>query len=311
MQKICNRVTALKALSAAMTFIFIVGVQAGEKFVVPQVDLAIKTDGQYVRVQEYKVPESHEIGDGTIAHEGPAIESSKVAFRLYLDERAVLDVFGKKTTEPVLQNIGRGDDYHAMSDWGMDILKVGNSLGAGGLGVYEDGKMRMVGPAQDLSVKVAISSPGTAAFIVMHDGLESVSGTYDLHTRYSMTGDSRLLTVLARGSDDSPALAAGLVKHPGAELLKSADQDKYGWAYIATYGVQTLADDQLGLAMFYKHRKNTEVKDDGATYGVIFNNEKVIHYKVVAAWVAEPNGITDIDAFKAYLNEELERLRED
>jgi hypothetical protein len=35
-------------------------------------------------------------------------------------------------------------------------------------------------------------------------------------------------------------------------------------------------------------RMNTKVKDDGATYGVIFNDEKVIHYKVAAAWVAKP-----------------------
>ena len=276
---------ALFNLNSRLTLTALAGllslnVLADEPFSVPQVDLAIKTDGQYVQVQEYQVPKDHEIGDGTIAYEGPGIESSKVAYRLYLDERSVLDVFGKKTTDPVLQNVGRGDDYHTMSNWGMDILKAGNSLGAGGLGVYEDGKMRMVGPAQDLSVKVAISSPDTAAFIVMHDGLESASGTFDLHTRYSMTGDSRLLTVLAKGSEASPALAAGLVKHPGAELLKSADQDKFGWAYIATYGV-------------------------------IFNDEKVIHYKVAAAWVAEPNGITDIVAFKAYLNKELERLKSD
>ena len=307
---------ALFYLNSRLTLMVLAGllslnVVADEHFSVPQVDLAVKIDGQYVRVQGYKVPGEHTIGDGTIAYEGPGIESSKVAYRLYLDERSALDVFGKKTTEPVLQNVGRGDDYHTMSNWGMDILKAGNSLGAGGLGVYEDGKMRMVGPAQDLSVKVAISSPDTAAFIVMHDGLESASGTFDLHTRYSMTGDSRLLTVLAKGSEASPALAAGLVKHPGAELLKSADQDKFGWAYIATYGVQTPVDDQLGLALFYRHRKNTEVKDDGATYGVIFNDEKVIHYKVAAAWVAEPNGITDIVAFKAYLNKELERLKSD
>jgi len=312
MLEICNRVTALlAALLISVTIPLTTNVHAGEEFDVPQVDLGIRKDGQYVRVNEYTVPDEHTIGDGIIAYEGPGIESSKVAYRLYLDERSVLDVFGKKTAEAVLQNVGRGDDYHSMADWGMDILKVGESLGAGGLGVYEDGRMRMVGPAHSLSVQVAVSSPDTAAFVVMHKGLDSAVGVFDLSTRYSMTRDSRLLTVLAKSDEQSPALAAGLVKHPGTKHLQSPESDKYGWAYIATYGPQSLADDDLGLALFYQRRKDTEVKDDGNTIGVVFSESKIIHYKVAAVWAAEPEGISDINAFEAYLNDTLERLSSD
>lgn len=179
----------------------------------------------------------------------------------------MLDVFGKKTPGPVLQKVGRGDDYHAMSDWGMDILKVGNSLGSGGLGVYENGTMRMVGPAQNLSIKVLNENPDTASFAVTHEGLDSLQGAFNLETQYSMSQQSRLLTVQSQGSGSIPV-----------------------------------------LALFYQTNDGTRVENDGTTFGVIFDNDRPVHYKVAAAWVAEPNGISDLESFKSYLVEELKRL---
>ena len=305
MLKFSKSMSVLLPVSVSLAVAFSLNVDAGEQsMTVPQVDLGIKSNGEYHRVSEYDVPKEHTIGDGTIAYEGPGIESGKVAYRLYLDERSVLDVFGKKTADPVLHKVGRGDDYHVMSDWGMDILKVGNSLGSGGLGVYENGKMRMVGPARSLSVQVADQNPETASFVVNHEGLDSDSGAFNLKTQYSMEKQSRLLTVQAQSSQQAPVLAAGLVIHPGIEFLKSENQPESSWAYIATYGVQTLIDDELGLALFYQTDAVSEVKDDGSTYGVVFNVERPIHYKVAAAWVAEPGGIVDFDAYKQYLEEE-------
>lgn len=309
MLKFSKALSALPSISVSLVVAFSLNVDAGEQSAtVPQVDLGIKSNGEYHRLSEYEVPKGHTIGDGTIAYEGPGIESDKVAYRLYLDERSVLDVFGKKISDPVLHKVGRGDDYHVMSGWGMDILKVGNSLGSGGLGVYENGTMRMVGPARNLSIKTSNEIAATAGFIVTHKGLVSLQGVFNLKTQYSMDQQSRLLTVQAQSSGHVPVLAAGLVIHPGVEFLKSAHQTGSGWAYIATYGVQTLIDDELGLALFYQTDAVTEVANDGSSFGIIFNNEQPIHYKVAAAWVAEPGGITDIDAFKSYLAEELERL---
>lgn len=304
MPNLCKHTLAFWGLVTTLTF----NAHASEQFEVPQVDLAIKTNGEYIRVNEYDVPKDHSIGDGTIAYEGPGIESEKVAYRLYLDERSVLDVFGKKTTDPVLHNVGRGDDYHAMSDWGMDILKVGNSLGSGGLGVYENGTMRMIGPAQNLSVNVSNGQSDTASFIVTYEGLDSLQGTYNLKTQYSMSRQSRLLSIQAQSSGVSPVLAGGLVIHPEVEFLESKTNEGAIWAYIATYGVQTLADDELGLALFYQTSAVTKVENDGSTFGVIFNSERPIHYKVAAAWAAEPDGIANLEAFRSYLAEELDRL---
>src|SRR5690606_41170855 len=64
-----------------------------------------------------------------IRYDGPGIESDKVAYRIYLDERNGFDIFGKKTPDLVLQDVGLDgfESYHHPAPWGMDILKVGAS----------------------------------------------------------------------------------------------------------------------------------------------------------------------------------------
>lgn len=67
--------------------------------------------------------------------EGPAWENDRVGFRLYFDVRNGKDIWGKTTSQMVLDSVGVDpkDNYHRQASWGMDILKVGKSLGAGAL----------------------------------------------------------------------------------------------------------------------------------------------------------------------------------
>lgn len=71
--------------------------------------------------------------------DGPAWENDKVGFRHYIDGRNVRDVFGKKTTEMVMDSVGirpdgtPGDTYHVMAWWGRDIMSGARSIGLGGI----------------------------------------------------------------------------------------------------------------------------------------------------------------------------------
>ena len=67
--------------------------------------------------------------------EGPAWENDIVAFRLYLDVRNDKDIFGKRTSKMMMDTVGVNPKiiYHDLADWGMDILHVVKSLGAGAL----------------------------------------------------------------------------------------------------------------------------------------------------------------------------------
>ena len=79
--------------------------------------------------------------------EGPAWESDRVGFRNYLDQRNGMDIFGKLTREMVLDSVGVAgrQSYHEPDSWGMDVLKVGTSLGAGGIGYMFNDSIYRVG----------------------------------------------------------------------------------------------------------------------------------------------------------------------
>lgn len=105
------------------------------------------------RLQTVKTEETSEV----YQMEGPAWENNKIGFRNYFDLRNGMDIFGKLTTEMVLQNVGLKEgvnssdqfnfdiSYHELSDWGMDILKVGNSLGAGGIALEIEDSLYKLG----------------------------------------------------------------------------------------------------------------------------------------------------------------------
>ena len=79
--------------------------------------------------------------------EGVAWENDKVGFRNYMDQRNGMDIFGKLTQENGPGQCGNQPAVPATMNriaWGMDILKVGTSLGAGGIGyMYNDSIYRV------------------------------------------------------------------------------------------------------------------------------------------------------------------------
>ncbi|MEZ5070894.1 MAG: DUF4861 family protein [Bacteroidales bacterium] len=92
----------------------------------------------------------HNYEGKTSAHflmEGPAWENDRVGFRNYLDQRNGMDIYGKRTRRMVLDSVGLpgGPSYHEAAEWGMDILKVGTSLGAGGLACLAGDSLYRVG----------------------------------------------------------------------------------------------------------------------------------------------------------------------
>ncbi len=79
--------------------------------------------------------------------EGPAWENDLVGFRNYLDQRNGMDIFGKTTREMVLDSVGLagGPSYHEPDWWGMDVLKVGTSLGSGAIAYRLNDSLYRVG----------------------------------------------------------------------------------------------------------------------------------------------------------------------
>jgi len=108
-----------------------------------------RKDQDYREMNE-AVRETHAINTETQKvwqMEGIGWENDLVGFRNYFDRRNSMDIFGKITHRMVLDSVGykESPDYHLFNpDWGMDVLKVGDALGAGGIAVrYKDSLYRV------------------------------------------------------------------------------------------------------------------------------------------------------------------------
>ncbi|WP_416877260.1 DUF4861 family protein [Litorimonas sp.] len=258
-------------------------------------------DGQ--SVAKLQTPPGFKQGDKLVTYEGPGWESDKVGFRLYLDNRNALDIFGKKTDGLILKSVGRGEDYHEMSDWGMDILKVNNSLGAGGLGVYENETVRQIGKAESYSAEIIKDSLTQASIRVTHTQSEACEN--DVSATYSIQAGQRLSRINVQNSCVLP-YAAGLIIHPNTSSIIS--EDTGAWRYKARYGVQSLVPDSLGLALFYRAEDITLAGADEDDDYIVFKPSVAPDYFTAAAWEQEKGGLKTKQAFTEWLEETQARL---
>lgn len=108
--------------------------------------------------------------------EGPSWENDLVGFRLYFDKRNGRDIWGKKTNELVLNHVGTDTtvSYHTLQDWGMDVLKVGGSLGAGGVAfIYKDSIYRLAGDQfESVVYQELYDGPIQSAFKMIYKGFK-------------------------------------------------------------------------------------------------------------------------------------------
>ena len=116
--------------------------------------------GTFKNVQSLDLDPRHTDHSFDIRFEGPGWESNKIAYRLYLDWRNAIDIFGKTTDKMVLPLVGLDgfESYHLKQDWGSDILKVGKGQGIGSILRYQNNEMLYFKKVEKTSVKTRIKT---------------------------------------------------------------------------------------------------------------------------------------------------------
>lgn len=283
------------------------------------------TGGYFKFVTSAKVPKSHFVHDALYKVEGPSWGSNKVAYRFYLDERNRNDIFGKKVDTLVMQDVGLHDlvsnskeSYTKMTNWGMDIFKVGESLGIGSIAMLSNNQVETISKTDSVICHVADNGPILSGIYTQYYGWNVNGKKYNLNSFLSISAGSRLTKTLINVTGN-PAyrtgrpenLSTGLAKHEHCQFIKSNDRDKNGWGYIATYGEQSLAGpkDKLGIVVFYKNSDLIKLTDDKLSYIVVLRpQDGSLKYYFADAWDQEKNGIKNIAEFVNYLNNVVQRL---
>lgn len=274
----------------------------------------VYTGGNFEAVKVSKTPPGHTDHNFFYKFEGPGWESEIVGYRFYLDWRNSTDIFGKKIQKIVLPEVGHTKDkqnhdtYHSMADWGMDVFKVGNSLGIGTIAAYENGNVFKVSKTDSVICKITDDGPISASITTDYYGWKVENKTSELESKIFINAGSRLTKQILKVDGDKMIMATGLAKHENTEFLSSEDNNKK-WNYIALWGKQSLADDDLGIALFYSNENHVMLTEDDLNYLVVLGNEtNVFKYYYSAVWSSEPDGIKDLNGFKNYCDEEVGKL---
>lgn len=260
--------------------------------------------GTFKNVTEVKVPAEHTDHSWFIRYEGPGWESSKVGYRMYLDWRNAIDIFGKVTDTMVLSKVGLDgfDSYHEKSDWGMDILKAGKGLGIGSIGRFVNKEVLHFNKVDSTFAKVE-NATGKSTVITDYYGWNTANEAIDLHQVLSITPDVRYTKHSIQPSKQIEGICTGIVKHGVNYFTKESENKK--WGYIATYGIQTLAEapDNLGMAIFYEVETVKEVTEWEHDHLLLFKpTTNEISFYFLGAWEQEKEGIkTEVD-FITYLD---------
>ncbi len=265
--------------------------------------IPVKQADGYHEVQTFDVPPTHTIHDPLLPFEGAGWESDRVAYRVYLDRRFATDIYGKKRPSAILDFIGQGGpSYHAEDNaWGRDMWLVGDSLGAGGVGVLRHGMATQIGKMKSMKAAITANGPLLAGVRVDCIGITVGGRARVLKTDFTLSAGSRLSVDSA--SAPGVPLVAGFGKWPHTVLITSPQAAK-GWAYFATWGKQSDdGRDDVGVALFYPAAEAARTGDDGRSLYVRFRNPAKAHWAFAAAWAREGGGIADEASFRAYLDQ--------
>ncbi len=241
--------------------------------------------------------------------EGPGWESELIAYRLYFDSRNGKDIFGKTRPELMLKNIGLGENYHELQEWGMDVLKVGSSLGSGGLAMLKNDSIYRLTETDKATFQIVTQGPLRSILKLSYEGWKVDGSTYDLTETISIwAGKRHFQSDVALSGNGSDTLVTGIVN---LHELESEFAKRNGAEIMYTHGIQSENMDVLGMGLIIP--KNSfisfgEAPKEGQgvtnTYTALMrSNNGVYQFGFYTGWELENSTFSDeatfVDKLKA------------
>lgn len=182
--------------------------------------------------------------------EGPAWENDVVGFRNYYDQRNAIDIYGKQIPDLSLAKAGiDGQNYHELDTWGMDILHVGSSLGAGAIALKNGDQIYRIGNPEKSSFELVANGPLRAIFNLNHHNFKIDNHNYQINHQISIYAGVPFYesTVTVKGLEGDEELVTGIV-NLHSDTLYTLEPDSQHLIF-ATHAKQAEKDTYLGMAI--------------------------------------------------------------
>jgi len=258
------------------------------------------------------------VTEATFQMEGAAWENDRVGFRNYMDQRNGMDIFGKTTTAMVMDVVGKKGEpsYHEPGEWGMDVLKVGTSLGAGAIGYQYKDSIYRVGDNGSGSYDVVFRGPLRSRFNLTYTNWTVEEQALNVSHQIEIIAGRRCYqsNVVYTGTDESMALVPGIVNMKSSELHVRELNEQY--TALITFDHQAEDGSLLAMALVVANpylKSHGETRDEGE--GIIQSYYAVLDaapgepvpYRFYALWEHEDPRWSSLEEITKYLKKEAER----
>jgi len=295
----------------------------------------LQPDHSYLEVDQYVAPSYKDSFKIIAQGESVSWENDKMGFRNYFDCRNVKDLFGKLKPGLIIDKIHTPEipDYHKLSDWGMDVLHCGSSVGSGGLAMLEADSLYRLGSTEGYEYQKVIEGPVRSVFDLKYTGWKVAGQNLTAVERISVYPGKYWFQsdVSVSGFSGEKQIVTGIV----TSLLKNDPVDfeaNSAYRSIATLDKQSLNNDELGMAVLLKRDEVTKVArtsnidfyslgyktvDEKKFSNVIsqtyyvaqkINPDAPARHYFFAVWGLENEKWKSIDNFKAYISAQADLL---
>lgn len=294
----------------------------------------LQPDGSFPEVDQYLAPSCSD--SFRIIAQGESVnwENDKFGFRVYFDCRNVKDLFGKLLPHMIIDSLQLPGtpSYHELAPWGMDVLHCGSSLGSGGLALLKNDSLFRLGATGSYEYK-KIAEGAVRSLFELRYGEWVVDGdTMEAVERISIFPGKQWFQsdVTVYGLPEGAEIVTGIVT---SRLTRDPFEFREnGFTCIGTHDVQSLNNDELGMAVMLREAETGRVarttdinffdrgfqlvKEKGfsniisETYYVSQKAEtgQPARHWFAAVWGAEKETWKTEEGFRQYLAGEMEKL---
>ena len=259
-----------------------------------------------------------------VSHQDPrddvAWESDRIAYRIYgqglwkVDSllSSGVDVWVKRVRDPIVEKwYAKGHDlYHRDTGEGADFYDVGQTLGAGGTGIWKDGKLYRAWNFK--SWKIIANGPVRAIFELQYQPWEAGGSKVIETKRVSLDAGHNLNHVVSIFKSDAGGdlvWVTGMNKRKGIIGLESKAQP---WAWLTAWGPLLPKDGghgELGTAVLLPRDQIADWKETDEHYMALSRAKSgdPVSYWIGAGWT-DSGDYRDVKDWYTYLDQWAQRL---
>jgi hypothetical protein len=249
----------------------------------------------------YLSEKSAESGDlyKTIGHHGPAIENEWLGLRIYFSHKVAIDVYNKAKPGLELKEVKwYPTDEQQKDGWGADYYKAGNTVGLGGVRLWDGTQVVSLNPVTNRTARV-VKEKTSSYMEMLNEGVPYKDTTIDILVRVTVYSGIREAKVEAFALTDQPVqFVTGINYHNGQEIKKEE-------GLIATWGLhpEDVAAEsiKLGAALIYNPEDYVQELDDGTQ--ILFISKPA---KQLTTWISsaceKEEGVGSMEEFLQIVN---------